>query len=1062
MDNSVANLPLFRPEFVTVANAVADSFYADLGESVGYLYKTGATATTVHALSGELQLSSTGFGLLSVPNALARGVFQALDEIGTELPKAPDGRPFNAHITVFRPEEIEQIGGSQKITEWGKHFHYTLGPVQTLEPEHGPASTVWIIEIQSKELERLRKSYGLAALPKRGTFPFHCTVAVRRHGVLQRGNTISKAAALTREKLREMASRVTKEPSKERIDAPRSQPSSQEFNKVSKLGNSEVHLHGVDEFNTQHDVALAVTDSGVNSVDGDQVFVSPVVAGTDVSHKVSSLLHFDAGVVAPSSLLPPKTGQVSSVEVGGLAPPSGSIFGVPQLGSKHAFQRIIALGSVFDLSGVVANGADFVEPLSRVVPFELCSGLGFFAQPTSKRASCKDLGPVGLGSDAAGIKREGIADVMPNFIGSGFGEKRDESRAGARAGHAAPDVVNTVNQTKLANDVHGPLVDALSFLGSLPSDSGAFLKKSIECIGVNDEGTYSGHISSSVGGTDHAPGVSSAQGHFNYAKQGAGLSRAKLDAVGQRVNKSPSQEQIKAHNWQMGHISFKGLPITIENPVGSVRSGVTKEGKPWRTEMRDHYGYFKRTEGKDGDHVDVFVRHDDHEHGLDSEIVFVVNQFVGGKFDEHKCVVGCNSERQARETYLRNYQDGWDGLHSIKAMTIDQFKDWLENGDTTKKAAKAFHPDLCPECDRPVRGRCRCMMGNRSCEAGHDWWVCYKHKKKFTGPGHGVETTESPRGRKPGEEPPCLCPKADTEKAAALTPAQWECETCKKRYDEPPAADKCPECSGDIQLYRTKAEHARRARESVCRKFDVFDGIQAYCKPESGNIKIFMDFMDWAESDACKLLQTRMEKAYGKENVEIVNEGPQPEGTGWFKVELPGVEIGKEVKTKTAADMCVTVIRLFKQLPKEFLEGPYGEEDEDEDKMPKDRPYTIAVDFDGTIAESTVPFDPEKVGKPIQKTINFMRECRLRGARLIIHTVRGNLDPVKDYLFEHDVPYDYINENPDQPEGSSDKLYADVYVDDRAENIEDINDDDEEARLAVYDAIEDHKTKRKR
>lgn len=148
----------------------------------------------VHALSGMLYVTPGNWGLLSVPNALVRGTFAGLDEIGTELPGDSDkpGR-LNAHISVFRPEEIEQIGGPDKLTERGKHFHYTTGPLKSVQPAGWPAmSKVWFIEVRSPELQQLRQSYGLPPLPKNNEFPFHITIAVRRKGVLGR-NAISKS-----------------------------------------------------------------------------------------------------------------------------------------------------------------------------------------------------------------------------------------------------------------------------------------------------------------------------------------------------------------------------------------------------------------------------------------------------------------------------------------------------------------------------------------------------------------------------------------------------------------------------------------------------------------------------------------------------------------------------------------------------------------------------------------------------------------------------------------------------------------------------------------------------
>jgi hypothetical protein len=68
-----------------------------------------------------------------------------------------------------------------------------------------------------------------------------------------------------------------------------------------------------------------------------------------------------------------------------------------------------------------------------------------------------------------------------------------------------------------------------------------------------------------------------------------------------------------------------------------------------------------------------------------------------------------------------------------------------------------------------------------------------------------------------------------------------------------------------------------------------------------------------------------------------------------------------------------------------------------------------------------------------------MKKFHEAGARLIIWTVRGNIPLIKKWFKDNDIPYDYINENPDQPPDSSCKVYADAYWDDRAYNAEDLD-----------------------
>ncbi len=169
----------------------------NLGSAHVYLTKESGDASTTHALSGELYLSKSNWILLSVPNSLVRGAFDALDEHGAELPLKDDGT-LNAHISVIRPEELEQIGGPDKISERGHHFRYTLGPVKEVKPDGwDEMSKVWFIEVKSKDLQNLRKSYGLSPLPNNNKFQFHITIGRLRKKVLQ-NNEISKESSVPR------------------------------------------------------------------------------------------------------------------------------------------------------------------------------------------------------------------------------------------------------------------------------------------------------------------------------------------------------------------------------------------------------------------------------------------------------------------------------------------------------------------------------------------------------------------------------------------------------------------------------------------------------------------------------------------------------------------------------------------------------------------------------------------------------------------------------------------------------------------------------------------------
>lgn len=111
--------------------------------------------------------------------------------------------------------------------------------------------------------------------------------------------------------------------------------------------------------------------------------------------------------------------------------------------------------------------------------------------------------------------------------------------------------------------------------------------------------------------------------------------------------------------------------------------------------------------------------------------------------------------------------------------------------------------------------------------------------------------------------------------------------------------------------------------------------------------------------------------------------------------------------------------------------GPEGPDEPDEPDR-DEPPFTVAVDLDGTLAAQEEPFDPGSIGPPRPRAQYWLRRLRDAGARIIVFTVRGDRDLVADWLREHEMPFDHINENPDQPPDSSGKVLADVYWDDRA------------------------------
>ncbi|WP_262525588.1 PLxRFG domain-containing protein [Agrobacterium tumefaciens] len=145
----------------------------------------------------------------------------------------------------------------------------------------------------------------------------------------------------------------------------------------------------------------------------------------------------------------------------------------------------------------------------------------------------------------------------------------------------------------------------------------------------------------------------------------------------------PTPAQKEAGNYKVGRLKLGGLDISVENPAGSQRKGVSGSGKAWSVDMKSHYGYIRGTEGRDKDHIDIFVRPGT-ETLDDSAPIFVVDQKdpARGRFDEHKVMAGFDNEAQARAAYLENYTADWKGLGDISQTTLGDFKTWLKSGKT--------------------------------------------------------------------------------------------------------------------------------------------------------------------------------------------------------------------------------------------------------------------------------------------------------------------------------------------------------------------------------------------
>lgn len=200
-------------------------------------------------------------------------------------------------------------------------------------------------------------------------------------------------------------------------------------------------------------------------------------------------------------------------------------------------------------------------------------------------------------------------------------------------------------------------------------------------------------------------------------------------------------------------IDWKGLKLGIENPKGSTRSGMDRDGKRWSVKLQHDYGFIdipRRT--RDGEELDFFMGPNPQ-----SELVFVIDQVDPRSdcFDEHKIVLGAVSLDEAEDVYLSNYEDGWDGLGAITPMSMPEFQHWLRTGELLASVAYAAE-DWVKE-----------KAGPRS-KKGWRWRNSKTGKVSYKPPGKG--RTKKEEGN-PAEKPPAEAAKPEAKTDDAKQPA---------------------------------------------------------------------------------------------------------------------------------------------------------------------------------------------------------------------------------------------------------------------------------------------------
>ncbi len=181
------------------------------------------------------------------------------------------------------------------------------------------------------------------------------------------------------------------------------------------------------------------------------------------------------------------------------------------------------------------------------------------------------------------------------------------------------------------------------------------------------------------------PGVAGLDYPHQHSPQAPGISTHIQPAIGvDTPDRLPGAEEkelkpLTPSIYEGGYYRFdspsyyQGIPLMIENPAGSIRSGKEPDGHQWQTHMLHDYGYIQGVDGADGEELDCYVGPDP-----TSNHVYVIHQNCPdtGEYDEDKVMMGFKSEEEAKEAYLKHY-DRPGYLGPISSVPIDQFKSYL-------------------------------------------------------------------------------------------------------------------------------------------------------------------------------------------------------------------------------------------------------------------------------------------------------------------------------------------------------------------------------------------------
>lgn len=329
-----------------------------------------------------------------------------------------------------------------------------------------------------------------------------------------------------------------------------------------------------------------------------------------------------------------------------------------------------AIGSIIDnenTGSVIAALDEAIKNANQAQPANSSEAAGSVHETGSGESESGGDGAIPFGEQAGDSRELETDDEIDRFF---FGGESVDSIIASRKQQQADEPL-------LSQHTEADIKAKVSRESDTKAQKAAEHKAAIDA--TSDVFTLSSGAATVSGGAKK-PAVSGGQNDLLSASVKNDIDAAAHEAATSPLNDlpEPTPEQIESGEYPKGKFRLHDLPIQIENPKGSIRRSKPGAAKKWENEMFAHYGDIEGTIGADGDPLDVFIGEKP-----ESTRVFVIDQPAeNGGFDEHKIMIGFENKLQATNMYRRHYPKGWKVGH-VTELSVDEFKEWLRDGDTT-------------------------------------------------------------------------------------------------------------------------------------------------------------------------------------------------------------------------------------------------------------------------------------------------------------------------------------------------------------------------------------------